>query len=126
VLTISKTAPKRYRPCASLVNDNTIAVNLHGPADLPGICNLTNVGFAAGSGQQFSIGTDPAAGNAFVQAATVDSGPTLTTLAIFNLADDADSNGSLIADSNGGLIGTPQGWGAGLGCWNNRWRCSLS
>jgi autotransporter passenger strand-loop-strand repeat protein len=52
---------------ASLVNGNTIAVSFHGSGGLPGSYDLTNVGFAAGSGQAFAVATDTVTGDSFIQ-----------------------------------------------------------
>ena len=55
---------------ASLVNGDTIAVSFHGSGGLPGIYDLTNVSFAAGSGTSFYWGTDPSNGLDDIQVAT--------------------------------------------------------
>jgi T5SS/PEP-CTERM-associated repeat protein len=52
---------------ASVVNGNTIAVTYYNSVGSIGVYDLTNVGFAAGSGQQLSVGFDISTRDSFIQ-----------------------------------------------------------
>jgi T5SS/PEP-CTERM-associated repeat protein len=56
---------------ASVVNTNTIVVDFHGSGGASGTYDLTDVRFAAGAGQFFSVGNDTTTGDSFIQAASL-------------------------------------------------------
>ena len=55
---------------ASVVNGNTIAVDFHGTNGLSGTYDLSDVGFAADSGQQLNVGVDATTADSYIQVGT--------------------------------------------------------
>jgi uncharacterized repeat protein (TIGR03803 family) len=88
---------------ASVVNVNTIAVVFNGSGGLPGTYDLTDVGFAPGSSEQFSTGVDTSTGDSYVQVV-----PTLTTLVNFTGPNGDFPSAGLIEDADGDLLGTTE------------------
>ena len=82
---------------AALVNGNTAAVSFHGSSGLAAAYNLSNVGFAAGSPQSFSVGMDAISGDSYIQVSAMPSSS--DTYSWIGTSGDLWSSGANWADA---------------------------